>query len=80
MAKVEELAAASGGARVRRLRVWCGALSHLTERMLREQLAERGRGTALEGAEVEVVCSTDLDDPRAQGVVLESVPLDDGDG
>lgn len=79
-AKLEELARSSGGARVRRIRVWCGALSHLTEGSLRDQLAERARGTALEGVEVEVVRSSDLDDPRAEGVVLESVTLDDGDG
>jgi len=77
MGKILEVSAANGGARVCRVRVWLGALSHFTPEHFREHFADAAAGTVAEGAEVEATLDADLMDPRAQGVVLESVELAD---
>jgi hydrogenase nickel incorporation protein HypA/HybF len=73
MAKIIGVADAEGGVRVTRIRVWLGALSHFTPEHFREHFDAAARGTLAEGAAVEATLDDDLSDPRAQGVVLESV-------
>ena len=73
MAKIIGVADAEGGVRVTRIRVWLGALSHFTPEHFREHFDDAARGTLAEGAAVEATLDDDLSDPRAQGVVLESV-------
>jgi hydrogenase nickel incorporation protein HypA/HybF len=73
--KVEEVARANGAARVTRVRLWVGALSHLSESGLGERWALATRATTLEGSEVEVEMSTDARDPKAAGVILRSVDV-----
>lgn len=73
LAKVLAVAEAEGGGRVVRIRVWLGALSHFTPAHFREHFADASRGTPAEGADVEATLADDLGDPRASGVVLESV-------
>ena len=71
--KVAEVSSAEGVGRITRIRLWVGALSHLTEHQLREQWPYATRGTVAEGAVLEVEVSADPGDPRAQGVVLQSI-------
>ena len=73
MAKILAVADAEGGARVTRIAVWLGALSHFTPEHFREHFDDAARGTLAEGAHVGATLDDDLTDPRAQGVVLESV-------
>lgn len=73
--KVAEVAHDEKAHRVTRVRLWVGALSHLTEPQLRAQWPEVTRGTVAEGAFLEVVVSADPDDPRAQAVVLTSLDV-----
>ena len=75
MAKILGVAAAEGGARVTRITVWLGALSHFTPEHFREHFDDAAKGTAAEGAEIVAMLDDDLTDPRAQGVVLESVSV-----
>ena len=77
VARVDELARAEGGAPVVRVRFWVGALSHLTAATLRSKWPLAARGTLGEDAVVLVEASTDLDDPRAQSVVLTSFDVKD---
>ena len=73
MAKILGVADAEGGARVTLIRVWLGALSHFTPEHFREHFDDVARGTLAEGAAIEATVDHDPTDPRAQGVVLESV-------
>ena len=75
MRKILEVSAANGGAHVSRVRVWLGALSHFTEAHFQEHFVDASRGTVAEGAEVMATLDDDVTDPRAAGVVLESVEL-----
>ena len=76
MGKILAVADAEGGARVTRIAVWLGALSHFTPEHFREHFDDAARGTLAEGAVVETTLDDDLGDPRAQGVVLESVVVE----
>jgi hydrogenase nickel incorporation protein HypA/HybF len=76
MQKITAEARAEGAARVTRIRVRLGALSHLTEDHFREHFEEASRGTVAEGAAVEAELGTDPTEPQAQSVVLESIEVE----
>jgi hydrogenase nickel incorporation protein HypA/HybF len=74
--KLEAEASSEGAARVTRIRVRLGALSHFTEAHFREHFEHASRGTVADGAEVEAELGTDPTEPHAQGVVLESIDVE----
>ena len=74
--KLEAEAAAAGAARVTRVHVRLGALSHFTEAHFREHFVDATRGTVAEGAQVEAELRTDPTEAHAQGVVLESIDVE----
>jgi hydrogenase nickel incorporation protein HypA/HybF len=74
--KLEDLAEEEGAARVLRVGVCLGALSHFTLGHFREHFAEAAAGTLAEGALVDTDLSTDPTAPGAQGVLLETVELE----
>ena len=76
MRKVDAVAQENGAIRVTRIGVRLGVLSHFTPEHFREHFADASRGTLAEGAEVDAVVETDLSDPDAAGVVLESVEVE----
>ena len=76
MREIEAVARVDGATRVTRVSVRLGALSHFTQEHFREHFVDASRGTVAEGAAVDAVLADDLDDPRATGVVLESVEVE----
>jgi hydrogenase nickel incorporation protein HypA/HybF len=76
MREIQARADAEGAARVTRVRVRLGALSHFTEGHFREHFEDAARGTPAEGAAVEAELGSDPREPGAQGVVLESIELE----
>jgi hydrogenase nickel incorporation protein HypA/HybF len=76
MREIEAVAAADGATRVTRVSVRLGALSHFTPEHFREHFVDVSQGTLAEGADVEAVLAEDLGDPRAAGVVLESIEVE----
>lgn len=72
---MEKIGAEAGAARVTRVRVRLGALSHFTPEHFREHFEDAARGTSAEGAVVETELRTDPTEPEAQGVVLESIDV-----
>jgi hydrogenase maturation protease len=76
MRQIHEIAAAEGASRVVGIKVWCGALSHMSRAHFAEHFAQAAAGTLAEGAALDVTVSEDLTDPRAQDIVLESVDVE----
>jgi hydrogenase nickel incorporation protein HypA/HybF len=62
---------------VTRIRVRLGALSHFTPEHFKEHFDDAARGTRAEGAAVETELRTDPTEPQAQGVVLESIDIEE---
>ncbi len=75
--RVDDLVRSTGARRVLRVKVWLGALSHLSPAHFREHYAVEARNTPAGEALLEIEASTDLDDPQAQHVRLESVDIDE---
>lgn len=75
--RILEIADAEGATRVTRVRVQLGPLSHFTPDHFREHFRDSARGTIAEGAAVEAVLETSPTVPNAQGVVLESVEVEE---
>lgn len=77
--KIDEVARRHGARRVTGVSVWIGALSHLSPSWLRGRWELATAGSIAAGARLTVRLSTDAADPRAAGVVLESVETDEED-
>lgn len=75
MRKIEQVAADNNADRVTRVRVWLGALSHITPEHFREHFEDGTRGTVAEGAELEVETSDDETHPEAQQILLRSLDV-----
>jgi hydrogenase nickel incorporation protein HypA/HybF len=76
ISRVESLAREQNATRVKRVRVWLGAFSHFSVEHFREHFEHASRGTLAEDALLDVELSTDIADPRAQDVVLESLDME----
>jgi len=74
--RLEEIAREHHSQRVVRVQVALGALVNLSPAHMREHFEEATRGTAAEGAELEVRVIDDLADPRAQSVIIESAEIE----
>jgi hydrogenase nickel incorporation protein HypA/HybF len=74
--RVEQVAEANGAARVTRVSVRLGALSHFTAAHFREHFADAARGTVAEGARVDAIVDDDATADRAGDVVLETVDVE----
>lgn len=72
---VEAVAREHDARRVVSVQVWMGALSHITPDHFREHFEQDSVGTLVEGAHLMLEASEDLDDPRAQDILLKSVEL-----
>jgi hydrogenase nickel incorporation protein HypA/HybF len=77
MGTVERLAREQGAGRVTCLRVKLGALSHFSPDHFREHFEQASRGTVAEGASLEIELLTDISDPRAQDVLLDSADVEE---
>lgn len=77
MRKLEDLARQHGARRITRVQVRLGTLSHISPEHFREHFEETARGTVAEGAALDIRVSTDLNDPHAQDILLESVEIEE---
>jgi len=78
--RVDEVVRAEGVARPTGVHLWLGALAHCSEAGLRDRWQVEVHGTPLAAVRLDVRVSTDLNDPRAQSIVLERVDLEGGTG
>lgn len=74
--KVEAVRVQNGGGQVTRVRVWIGALAHISAGHFREHFEHAVASTPLQRAELEVEESRDESNPNAQQILLESVEVD----
>jgi hydrogenase nickel incorporation protein HypA/HybF len=75
--KLIEVADREGVPHVTRVRLWVGALSHVSETQLRREWPRVVDGTAAQSAALDVTTSQDVNDPRAQGLVLVSLGVEE---
>jgi hydrogenase nickel incorporation protein HypA/HybF len=75
LARIDSVAKEQGCRRVLKVRVKLGALAHISPEHFREHFEIASPGTAAEGAELEVELLEDINDPNAQGIILDSLEL-----
>jgi hydrogenase nickel incorporation protein HypA/HybF len=74
--RIADLARTAEAERVVRVKVWLGALSHLSPAHFREHYAIEARGTPAAEAALEIEMSEDPNHPDAQHIRLESIDID----
>lgn len=76
IAKVAALAAAEDAARVTRVSVWLGALSHLSPEHFRQHFETDASGTIADGAVLDIETSSDIADPNAEALLLRGIEVE----
>lgn len=76
MAQIEHLASAENASRVVGVKVWLGALSHMSETHFVEHFRDAAAGTIAEGATLDITLSDAIHHANAQDVVIESVEVE----
>jgi hydrogenase nickel incorporation protein HypA/HybF len=75
MNKIESIAREHDAPRVVGVRVWLGALSHISPGHFKEHFVEGAKGTRAEGAVLDIETSDDATDEHAQEILLRSVDV-----
>lgn len=77
MDKIFSIAKKEGAAKVTKVSVRLGALSHMSPSHFKEHFDISSKGTIAENAQIETEESTDIHDPNAQSIVLKSIDVAD---
>jgi hydrogenase nickel incorporation protein HypA/HybF len=75
LAKVESVAQETNAKRIARIKVRIGALAHISADHFRGHFITGARGTAAEDAELDIEVGTDITEPHAQDIMLQSVEV-----
>ena len=75
LSKIETIAEENNSDRILGVTVKLGALSHISPDHFREHFDQAVVGTVAEGAKLTVRALTDMSDPDAQQIILESVEV-----
>lgn len=73
--KITAIAHTEGAQKVISVQVRLGALCHVSAAHLREHFLQAAAGTLAEGARLDIEVATDITDPLAQEIVLDSVEV-----
>jgi len=76
MRKIDSLAEAEGAGKVTTVRVWLGALSHMSAAHFQTHFEQASKATLADGASLEIEESTDIADPNAQDLLLRSIEVE----
>jgi hydrogenase nickel incorporation protein HypA/HybF len=75
LSKIEAIAEENNSDKILGVTVKLGALSHISPDHFREHFDQAVVGTVAEGARLTVRALTDMSDPDAQQIILESVEV-----
>ncbi|PIP74139.1 MAG: hydrogenase nickel incorporation protein HypA [Nitrospinae bacterium CG22_combo_CG10-13_8_21_14_all_47_10] len=77
MRKINSVGKEQQSNKVTRVKVRLGALSHISADHFREHFVLAAQGSCAEEAELDIEVLTDLNDPHAQDIMLDSVELEE---
>lgn len=75
--KIESVAGKHSAEKVTLIRIKLGALSHTTPEHFREHFNPLAAGTIAEEAALDFIVSTDLNDPHAEEIILDSIEVEE---
>jgi len=73
--KMKTIARDNNSDKVTGVKVKLGALAHISADHFRGHFEQAVKGTIAEGAKLQIETSTDMSDPHAQEIILESVEI-----
>lgn len=74
--KISAIALEQHASKVTDVTIKLGALSHISPEHFREHFIHVSRGTVAEGSRLHTEVLTDVTDPHAQEILLESIAVD----
>ena len=74
--KIEAVSQENDNAKVLRVKVKLGALSHISPDHFREHFEHGVKNTLIEGAKLDIEALKDINDPCAQEIILDSVEVE----
>ena len=77
MRKINVLGREQKGNVIVRVKVKLGALSHISADHFREHFVRAAQRSCAEQAQLDIEISTDLNDPHAQEILLDSVEIEE---
>jgi hydrogenase nickel incorporation protein HypA/HybF len=77
MRKINAIGEEQQAKKITRVKVKLGALSHISADHFREHFVLAARGGCAEKAHLDIEILTDLDDPYAQDIMLDSVEVEE---
>lgn len=77
MRKIITIGQEQPGSVIVRVKVRLGALSHISADHLREHFVQAAKGSCAEQAQLDIEVSRDLNDPKAQEIILDSIDVED---
>jgi hydrogenase nickel incorporation protein HypA/HybF len=77
LARITQLANEESATAVTGVRVWLGALSHISAEHFREHFRNETMGSIAQDAVLEIETSDDIDHPQAQAILLRSIDVAD---
>ena len=75
MHRIKTIAEDNNSDKVIGVKVKLGALAHISPNHFREHFEQAVKGTIADGAKLEVIALTDMSDPHAQEIILDSVEV-----
>lgn len=77
--QIQEIAREHQAERILEVHIWLGALADISPDHFREHFDEAVQGSALEGVRLSILQDTDLTNPRAQEILIESIDIEEAD-
>ncbi|MZH03305.1 MAG: hydrogenase maturation nickel metallochaperone HypA [Nitrospinae bacterium] len=77
MRKIITIGQEQPGSVIVRVKVRLGALSHISADHFREHFVQAAKGSCAEQAQLDIEVSRDLNDPKAQEIILDSIDVED---
>jgi hydrogenase nickel incorporation protein HypA/HybF len=74
---IERIGREQNARKILGVRIRLGALSHMSPDHLSEHFDQAAAGTMAEGARLDIVEISDISDPNAQEIILESVEIEE---
>ena len=78
MNRINEVAAKENATKVASVKVWLGALSHMSASHFQEHFDQASQGGIAEGAIITAIVSEDENHPQAASILLDSIDVVDG--
>ncbi len=76
MNKIKQLAEQEQARQVTTVRVWLGALSHMSAEHFQEHFYQSSKDTIAQGATLDIEVSSNISDPNAQEILLRSIEVE----